>query len=128
MDQDFTTEEAGNLTNQFSDWVADALIQLTELETAITESGGKDLVAAKEVYNIAHNIKGLSASFGFNLMTSIGTNICNYLRVLDDRDHVDPKAVSAHIKAFHVIIDNAILGDGGEEGRAVLTRLKQLTH
>lgn len=70
----------------------------------------------EEMHAIAHNIKGMGSSFGFPLMTQVGSNLCSYLRPLGDKK-AGIDILEAHLKAMDTILNNRILGNGGGCGR-----------
>ena len=127
MSSDASYAEDDELTAQYVEWTTSALDRLKELDEILINSNGKELGAAREVYELSHNIKGLGTSFGFDLMTDIGSNLCKYLQNLDGKTEVDALAISAHIKSFIVVMENRILGDGSDQGKAVMSRLYDLT-
>lgn len=80
----------------------------------------------EEMHAIAHNIKGMGSSFGFPLMTRVGSTLCSYLRALDN-SKAAAEIILAHLKAMDTILENRILGDGGAEGEALIARLDEIT-
>lgn len=79
----------------------------------------------EEMHAIAHNIKGMGSSFGFPLMTQVGSTLASYLRPLGDKK-ADIDVLGAHLKAMNTILDNRILGDGGEVGEKLISRLDEM--
>ncbi|HEX7777066.1 MAG TPA: Hpt domain-containing protein [Parvibaculum sp.] len=80
------------------------------------------------VHAIAHNIKGQGGSFGYDLVTSIGASLCDYIRS-GDRTSADAlNVVFAHIKILKTVADNDISGTGGETGERIVAKLHALTH
>ena len=57
----------------------------------------------------------------------VGTTLCTYLRALADDQQAVPDIVSAHLKAMDTILENRILGEGGDEGQALISRLSEIT-
>lgn len=81
-----------------------------------------------EVHSLAHNIKGQGGSFGYDLVTSIGASLCDYLR---SGHRVSPKEldiVQAHIRLLKLVSDNDITGTGGEMGQRIIDKLQALTN
>ena len=80
-----------------------------------------------EIHSFAHNIKGQGGSFGYDLITSIGASLCDYLR---SGHHVSVREldiVHAHLKLLKLVSDNDISGTGGEMGQRIVERLRSLT-
>lgn len=80
----------------------------------------------REIFELAHNIKGLGGSFGYYLMTDIADSLCEYLRNSEDFIHVEPDIISAHAKAMDVVIAEEIIGTGGAQGDQILIRLRKI--
>jgi len=116
------------ISEQYVNWTQDALLRLSELVELLVACGGRDIGAVDEIYELSHNIKGMGSSFGFTLMTEVGASLCDYIKKWKtlNRESVDALTVDAHIKSFNVILAYRIKGDGGDKGRAVMTRLEQL--
>jgi hypothetical protein len=92
------------------------------------EAGVAPADVLKEVHGIAHNIKGQGGSFGYDLVTSIGASLSDYIRS-GDRTSADAlNVVFAHIKILKTVGDNDISGTGGETGERIVAKLHALTH
>ncbi len=83
--------------------------------------------ALKEVQSLAHNIKGQGGSFGYDLVTSIGASLCDYMRSAHRSLPKELDIVNAHIKLLKLVSDNDISGAGGETGERIVERLRALT-
>lgn len=81
----------------------------------------------RQVQAVSHNIKGQGGSFGYDLVTSIGASLCNYIRSAD-RETVDElNIIHAHIKILKMVSENDISGTGGETGARIVAKLAALT-
>lgn len=100
-----------------------------ELRALVARLEGEENPAelTEQMHALAHNIKGMGTSFGFPLMTRVGRILCIYLRALDDGQVAEADIVTAHIKAMDTIVENRILGEGGPEGEALISRLDEIT-
>lgn len=100
-----------------------------ELRALVARLEAEEDAAAlnEEMHAIGHNIKGMGSSFGFPLMTRVGTILCTYLRTLDDGQAAAAGIVAAHLKAMDAILKNRILGEGGPEGETLISRLDEIT-
>lgn len=81
----------------------------------------------QEVQSLAHNIKGQGGSFGYDLVTSIGASLCDYMRRSRRAAPKELEIVLAHIKLLKLVSDNDISGAGGETGERIVGRLRALT-
>lgn len=117
-------QEDDELMVHYLDYTEKSVAELHALVERI-ETDDNPAALNEEMHAIAHNIKGMGSSFGFPLMTRVGSTLCTYLRPRDDnRASVD--IVSAHLKAMETILNNRILGEGGAEGEALICRLDEI--
>jgi chemotaxis protein histidine kinase CheA len=80
-----------------------------------------------EAHNIAHNLKGQGASFGYPLITSIAQSLLALLRGEEKSAPCAIKVALAHVTALHTILEKNIQGGGGPRGEALVKRLGELT-
>ncbi len=121
----FADEE---LFNQYLSWTSNAIKDMKSIYDNLDHHEGSYADVASQFYDLSHNIKGMGASFNFLLMTQIGTSLCSYLQSYDDKAPLSKTVLNAHIRALEVVLDNRILGDGGEKGNALLSRLEMIVN
>lgn len=112
------------LQDNFLKWTEQSLSELRSHHSSLCRDPDNSSIV-DEIYAIAHNIKGMGASFGFTLMTETGVSFCRYIRSLDGRK-ADPDVIDAHIRSLEVILSNRIIGEGGEVGRDLIDRLTSI--
>ena len=104
-----------------------ARADLTKLDQAIAEAGTADgearREALEEAYRIAHTLKGQGATFGYDLMTGIAASLCGYLHSTEDLVGVQHRVVEIHAEAMRLVVGDALVGDGGAAGQALLQGL-----
>jgi hypothetical protein len=83
-------------------------------------------VSVKELYGIAHNIKGQGSSFGYPLVTRIGHSLCTLVRQERDFSDADLGVMQAHLDALRLILVKDIKGEGGETGTKLAARLENM--
>ena len=105
----FTNEQLGALR---------ALINLSEAGAV-----GDHAAHNQSLYEIAHNIKGMGGSFGFDLMTDMGDLLCAYLNACDDNP-VQPETLAKFHGGMALVLEHKITGDGGAAGQELLGKLK----
>ena len=111
-----------NLADDYLDWVREDLVRL-EKAYELLQGDGDVKERLDNVFQIAHDMKGQGGSFGFDLMTAIGDQLC---RLVEKMDTVGPREITmvrVHIDAMRVIITKELKGDGGDEGRKLLMGL-----
>lgn len=109
------------MAEQYIGWVT---ADLERLDQAITRLDAANPAASlKGVYEVAHDIKGQGATFGYRLVTDIGALLCRYLHKSQERNAYDPAVIDAHVQALRTVIDNRVQGDAGELGKEILASL-----
>ncbi|MEL3890494.1 Hpt domain-containing protein [Ferrovibrio sp. MS7] len=109
------------MADQYIGWVT---ADLERLDQAITRiDAANPAMGLKGVYEVAHDIKGQGATFGYRLVTDIGALLCRYLHLSQERNTYDPAVIDAHVQALRTVIDNRVQGDAGELGKEILASL-----
>ena len=75
---------------------------------------------------IAHNVKGQGTSFGYPLMTRVGESLSILLKRIDGREADAAGLIEAHVNSLRAVLDNRIVGNGGEPGETLAGRLEGL--
>ncbi|MCW0232359.1 MAG: hypothetical protein OJJ21_02045 [Ferrovibrio sp.] len=110
------------LSDKYIGWVNDDLKRLDAAIAGVTD--GSNGAALREVYGVAHDIKGQGSTFGYHLITDIGLLLCRYTERAIERQKVDRAVIDAHVEALRTVVDNRIQGPAGELGREILDALK----
>ncbi len=95
-------------------------------EDGARATGHPGAAASKEIYGIAHNLKGQGTSFGYPLITRIGQSLCQLTRRERDFSDADLGIMQGHLDAIRLILAKDIKGDGGEIGDKLSARLEGL--
>ena len=103
-----------HLVEQYRSWTRDALDRL-----ALLDGGAPDHAEAAAI--IAHDIKGMGASFGFPLMTSLGQQLCQCLAA--DAARQDAATLPAYIAAMRQALDTPEMSLADQ--KRLLARLPQ---
>jgi len=82
--------------------------------------------ACKQMREITHNVKGQGTSFGYPLMTKVGTSLSRLLKLIETPGDKDIKLVGAHISALRIVLDKDIQGSGGQLGIDLVRKLEDL--
>ena len=105
--------------------VAD-LDRCTALLKAAREDTNTRAASVKDLYGIAHNIKGQGSSFGYPLVTRIGHSLCTLVRQERAFSDADLGVMQAHLDALRLILAKDIKGEGGETGAKLAARLENM--
>jgi hypothetical protein len=101
----------------------DGCAELLKTARAVPEQRA---AAIKDLYNIAHNIKGQGGAFGYPLVTRIGDSLCTLVRQEREFSDADLGVVQAHLDALRLILTKDIKGEGGEVGARLAARLENM--
>ena len=111
------------LLSHFLTWTSDAVIEMREIVEALPSEAARGDRPTSRFYDLTHNIKGMGSSFDFDLMTAIGVSMCGYFKGIPDGGPVNKRILESHVRAFEVVLENRIKGNGGEQGIALRHRL-----
>ncbi len=113
------------LKDTYLHWTNKQLEQLHFL-LHLLESGDLKSVEnlGAEIFELAHNIKGLGGSFGYYLMTDIGASLCEYIRHTENIATLKTHVIAAHIHAMDMVASEGIEGSGGERGQEIFTHIQ----
>jgi hypothetical protein len=110
------------LSDKYIGWVNDDLKRLDAAIAGVTDGDNAD--ALREVYGVAHDIKGQGSTFGYHLITDIGQLLCRYTERAIEHKKVERAVIDAHVEALRTVVDNRIQGPDGELGREIIDALK----
>lgn len=116
-------EVIANLADDYLDWVREDLVRLEAAYEKLKNADGDAADELENVFQIAHDMKGQGGSFGYDLMTAIGDQLCRLVEKMDTAGPRELKMIRVHIDAMRVIITKELKGDGGNEGRQLLMGL-----
>lgn len=111
------------LAANYSEWVKEDLGQAREALARAQDSAPDNGAAVAAIFGVCHNIKGQGGSFGYDLVTSIGESLCDYIREGEAASEKKLKVIEAHIAAIEFVVENKISGDGGDAGKDLVAKL-----
>lgn len=114
------------LLDSYLTYTDDCLEKLEKLQNTLVSEEAEVPQLRNDFYAIFHDIKGMGGSFNYPLMTSAGTSICRYLRLLGEKSPLDSEIIEAHVKAMRAILNNNITGTGDDTGTQLINRLNEL--
>ncbi len=113
-----------NLRGAYLEWVRGDLARLHDLldeARALPPAAREEQM--RQVFTVAHDVKGQGGSFGYDLMTRIGNHLCRYIERPEPWADARLDAVARHLEAMYRIIDERLDGAGGETGAALWRRI-----
>jgi chemotaxis protein histidine kinase CheA len=111
------------------DYLAQADKDLRGIEAALSglaANGEGRERGLRAVHRIAHDMRGQAGTFGYDLVTVIGSSLCSYLEEAEDLDTVRLQAVQIHVDSMRAVLKGRITGQGGKLGRELLTGMQAL--
>ncbi len=117
-----------NLSDSYLDWVQEDLKKITTAFDSLKAGEGSREQALDSIFRLAHDMKGQGGSFGYNLMTSVGNELCRMIEKMPASltpSHID--AIGVHIDSMKLIIAQRLKGDAGKTGEAILSGLQKVS-
>lgn len=105
------------MTQDFPNW---AIKDVDSLDQLLEEfAGSHDTARMKDIYKIAHDMRGQGGSFGYPVITGIAGSFCNFVNALEEKDPSALEILQAHTKSMRAVLQNKISGDGGPLGAKI---------
>lgn len=127
--EDFLTEAEEIVEEMEEIFPIKARADLTSMQELVKNVGsdGSGSDEVMRIGEIAHDLKGMGGSFGYQLVTEICGSLNKYLTKLSEAgEFPNPKIIMAHLAATDTILTENIKGDGGESGGKVVGRLQDI--
>ncbi len=119
-------EAIASMADSYLDSVAEDIRKIDEAFEKLKVATGDRKEELMGVFQTALILKGQGGSFGYDLMTTIGNELCRLIEKLDKAGPKEVEAIKLHINSMKLVIGNDIKGDGGETGKEMLTGLQQV--
>ena len=114
------------MTSSYLNWVAEDLIKIEEAYGVFKAAEGDRKNEMNGVFQIAHDIKGQGGSFGYDLMTTIGNELCRFIEKTDKSGPGEIEAIKLHIDALKLVNAEEMEGNGGKAGEQMLSGLQKI--
>lgn len=115
-----------DMAGDYLEWIQEDLQKMEKAFAALSSASGDRQAEIDEVYQISHDIKGQGGSFGYDLMTAIGNQLCRLIEKSNSIGDDEIAAIGLHVNAMKLIITQRMEGDGGEAGDNMLVGLQQV--
>lgn len=115
------------MAGDYIHWAREDVTKLDEAFDALAADGGNTDENLDKVFQIAHDMKGQGGSFGYDLITAIGHELCRFIEKVEEAKIIETPqigAVKVHVDAIRRVINDDLKGDGGEQGAQLLTGLQ----
>ena len=95
----------------------------TAYDKAMKDSANR-VVHIQELYGIVQSIKGQGTSFGYPLMTAVGTQLARFIEDCGENlTDAQMEAVKVHQEALRLVMQQKMEGDGGPIGQKLVAGL-----
>ena len=115
-----------SLADSYLDSVAEDIRKIDKAFEKLEAATGDRKEELMGVFQEALNLKGQGGSFGYDMMTAIGNELCRFIEKLDKAGPEEVEAIKLHIDSMKLVIGMDMKGDGGEPGKKMLNGLQQV--
>lgn len=115
-----------SLSEDYLVWVDEDLHRLQGLYELLEKTPPADAgPVLRELFSVAHDMKGQGGSFGYGLVTVIANMLCRLVEKLEGDWRVHYLAViKVHVDALRLVISERMEGDGGRAGERMISGLE----
>lgn len=111
-----------NMADSFLEWVVGDLDAIQDSLSNLRNGGDAEMELTR-IHSRAHDIKGQGGSFGYDLMTEMGTLLTRFVKTLSQPVEKDLDLIQVCVDSMRLVVEGRLNGDGGAEGQALLKRL-----
>lgn len=115
-----------DMTGEYLSWVQKDISRLEAACKELKIGNGNREQKLEEIFHVSHDIKGQGGSFGYDLMTIIGNQVCRLIEKADPDDNELIDVVVVHVEAMKLVIGSNIKGHGGRDGELMLVGLEKV--
>jgi len=115
-----------NLQDDYLVWADEDTTKLEQACDVLTHDPLDPEAAKAEVFHVAHDMKGQGGSFGYDLITVVGDQLCRFVEGLEGApSRTEADVLRVHVETIRLILSKRMTGDGGQEGALLLDGLQQ---
>lgn len=114
-----------DLTEQYPVWTQEELTAMTDYlnQASVADEERRFSLIRNDFFGKAHDIKGQGSTFGYPLMTDVGSFICEYLRYKENFADQDIALMHDMVNLMHTILGERLTGDGGDTGQSIRNKI-----
>lgn len=118
-------EALASMGEEMADWLV-ADVDRLQAARLSAEQAAWSFASLEALMSVAHDIKGMGATYGSSLATQIGASLCRLIETDDGKAiaQTDPSLVRAHVDALRAAVRDSINSETHPIGRAVLQALE----
>ena len=107
-------EVIAGMTGSYLEWVVEDLKKIDAAYAKLAAATGDRKEEMNGVFQVSHDIKGQGGSFGYDLMTAIGNELCRLIEKADKIGAGEVEATKLHFDAMKLVIGEDLKGNGGK--------------
>jgi chemotaxis protein histidine kinase CheA len=107
------------LAAQFNTLLESDLDRLSELVDLGAREPSRRMDVVKQIFDIAHDLRGQAGTFNYPLITRVGTSLCRFTEGLDACGERELEVIRLHIEAMQAILASSLRGDGDDVGKQI---------
>lgn len=121
---DAAEKKIGDMKDGYLKWVVDDLAKLSAATDQAVADKANRAKHVHDLYMKAAEIKGQGATFGYPLMSTIGSQLCRFIETVgNDLNDAQMGVVKLHVETLRLVIQQKMEGEGGGAGQKLLTGL-----
>lgn len=116
-----------SMADDYLKWAKDDLAKLAKAFAELKAGGGDTAKQLDAIFSVSHDIKGQGGSFDYQLMTTIGNQLCRFIESLKGKAGApEVEVIELHVNALQVVMAQRLKKDGGPIGKKLLSGLEQV--
>ena len=124
MDAIKRAEDAlADLQGDMQKWLQEELTRLDAAQAGHT-ANPNDAESRANLYAVAHDLKGLGATYGFPLVGRVAGSQCEMMTGLGKTKPLPASLTKAHVDTIHAMVNGKITSETDETGIALCTELE----
>ncbi|KZD11988.1 Hpt domain-containing protein [Oceanibaculum pacificum] len=111
------------------DLAAEAEPDLKEMQAAYQAMKAQPqdcTAAARRIFDLAHDLRGLGTNFNYPLITRICGSLCRFIDGMTKANDTQMEIVRAHVDAIRAVLHNQMKGEGHAIGTQIAEGLETL--
>jgi chemotaxis protein histidine kinase CheA len=123
---DRAEQAIAGMADQYLDWVQEDLKRIDQAFAVLAKASGDRKKEVDDVFQVAHDMKGQGGSFGYDLVTAIGNQLCRLIEKLEHIGDSEVNAIRVHIDAIKLVVAQRMKGHGGKAGDQIMIGLEKV--
>ena len=121
-----SSSKSPDLSEKFPAWASGDVQKMKQLLVQAADVFGmkRTQIIRQQLYPKAHDLKGQGTTFGYPLITDIGTHMCRLITEKTTFSADDLAILKTDTLMLETVLWKKLKGDGGKKGTEILEKLK----